>query len=184
MSTENTTVRVEAWPVTADSAGLWLVSGEDALRSGPITQDTDPHAAAENLLRDHVPLDEVKLLHSTSWRADGGSVILTYIAVVACSEYARAQWQQAKPISTAVAELLGKANAVGAAERPIPRYHDVLMHGLRHLVFLLHTDSAARKVLCGTWKDHLADFMPALAGMYEHGHEPLTLTDASLLEKS
>ena len=30
------TVTVEVWPVSADEAGIWLVSGGDAWRFGPV----------------------------------------------------------------------------------------------------------------------------------------------------
>ncbi len=147
-------VGVEVWPVTADPAGIWLISGTDALRSYAIAQDTDPHATAEGLLAEKGALASAKLLHSTSWRAEGTLVVLTYIAVIACSELARSHWPDAKPVSAAVPAAVGKPFAVGATEAPLPRHIDVLMHGLRHLRFLLHTDSAAQSTLCGTWRDH------------------------------
>ncbi|MEU9832737.1 hypothetical protein AB0D67_14535 [Streptosporangium sp. NPDC048047] len=176
-------VRVEVWPVTADSVGLWLISGADAWRSGPIAQDSDPHTTVETLLADHSASADVTLLHSTSWRAEDGDVILTYVAVVGCSDLAREQWPDAAPINPALPDAVGKPIPVEATEAPIPRYIDVLMHGLRHLRFLLHTDSAARSALCDRWKAHLQAFVPALAGMYDHerGEAPITLPDASLL---
>jgi hypothetical protein len=178
--TDVTTVRIEVWPISADSVGLWLISGNDAWRSGAITQDSDPHAAAEELLRHGDALADVKLLHSTSWRAEDSSIVLSYVAVVGCSEFARSKWPDAEPIDVAVLAAVGKPFPVAADQAPLPRYIDVLLHGLRHLKFLLRTDSSARAALCEMWRDHLAVFTPALAGMYEHGLEPLTIPDTEL----
>ncbi|WP_433513573.1 hypothetical protein ACQP2T_60115 [Nonomuraea sp. CA-143628] len=177
--TKLTEVIIEVWPVSADEVGLWLISGRDAWRSQAIRQDSDPHTAVTNLLQENDASDGVKLLHSTSWRAEGPAVILTYVAVIGCGAFVRDKWQTAAPISPVLPGAVGKPIAVEATEAPIPRYIDVLMHGLRHLQFLLQTDSAARTALCGKWPDHLAVFRPALAGMYdhEHGEEPITLPE-------
>ncbi|MBN6057208.1 hypothetical protein JYK22_35115, partial [Nonomuraea sp. RK-328] len=174
-----TEVIVEVWPVAADDVGLWLISGADAWRSEAIRQDSDPHSAVENVLERNGALEGVKLLHSTSWRADQTSVILTYVAVIGCKAFVRDRWKEAAPINPALPDAVGKPNEVHAAEAPIPRYIDVLMHGLRHLQFLLQTDSSARSALCGKWPEHLAVFRPALAGMYdfERGEEPITLPE-------
>lgn len=174
---------VEVWPVSADSVGLWLISGSDALRSDVIAHESDPHTTAEVLLSEHAETAEVKLLHSTSWRAEEGDVILTYVAIISCTDLVRDQWKQASPISPALPEAVGKPIPVQANEAPIPRYIDVLMHGLRHLRFL-HTDSVARAALCGRWKGHLVAFLSALAGMYDHerGEKPIVLPDAAILQ--
>ncbi|MFI0424582.1 hypothetical protein [Spongiactinospora sp. 9N601] len=178
----NTEVRVEVWPVAADGVGLWLISGQDAWRSDAIRQDSDPHSEVEALLGEH-RTGEAKLLHSTSWRADDTAVILTYVAVVGDSdELALDRWPQAAPISPELPDAVGKPIEVKATEAPFPRYIDVLMHGLRHLQFLLQTDSSAREALSDVWRGHLAAFRPALAGMYDHKHgeSPIVLPDASI----
>ena len=176
---ERTEVVVEVWPVSADPAGIWLISGNDAWRSDPILKASDPHTSVTDLLKAHNASDGVKLLHSTSWRADGSAVVLTYMAVIDCADFARDQWPKAAPVSPALPEAVGKPTEVQADEAPIPRYIDVLMHGLRHLQFLLQTDSSARTALCEPWRRHLAAFRPALAGMYdfEHGEEPITIPE-------
>ncbi|MFD8527206.1 hypothetical protein ACFV0L_07310 [Streptosporangium canum] len=178
----NTEVRVEIWPVSADQVGLWLISGHDAWRSDAIRQDSDPHSTVEALLEEHGTSTDIKLLHSTSWRAEKTAVILTYVAVIGCTHLALDHWPNAKPISPALPEAVGKPIEVKADEAPIPRYIDVLMHGLRHLQFLLQTDSSARSALCEKWRGHLTDFRPALAGMYDHKHgeAPIDLPGASV----
>jgi hypothetical protein len=47
---EPMTVWIEAWPVAADNTSLWLISGHDAWRSGPVMADDEPHAELEHVL--------------------------------------------------------------------------------------------------------------------------------------
>ena len=75
---EPMTVHVEVWPIAADEIGLWLVSGDDCWRAGPVMADDEPHSEVEYAVSEHMLLDDVALLHSTSWRVDGPRVVLTY----------------------------------------------------------------------------------------------------------
>ena len=163
----------EVWPVVADEIGIWLVSGQDAWRPDlPVMADTEPHADVDLELYRQGATD-VRLLHSTSWRVDGPRVILTYMAVLNTDGLARDQWPDALPISPKIPDAVGKPLTHAAAEVPTPRYIDVLMHGLRHLKFLLgpHGDATAAAALSEPWPTHLAPLAPALAGMYDQLHE-------------
>jgi hypothetical protein len=158
---------VEVWPVAADPAGIWMLSGSDAWRSDRVPADSEPHFEVEMLLyRRACP--GAALLHSTSWRVDGPHCVLTYMAVVDLPDLVLDTWQTARPVSPGLLPALGNPPAHGPAEPPAPRHLDVLMHGLRHLRFLLDTDAVAREALGGEWPQHLTSFTPALAGMYEH----------------
>ncbi len=174
MTMEHMGVIVEVWPVAADQAGIWLLSGQDALRSDRIPSDSEPHWEVETLLG-YEGQDKAALLHSTSWRIDGPHIVLTYMAVVAAADLVRADWPGAMPISDELLPTVGNPAPHGAAEVPAPRYVDVLMHGLRHLRFLLDTDAGAREVLTGRWTQHLAAMEPALAGMYLSQETPASL---------
>jgi hypothetical protein len=175
-------VRVEVWPVSADELGIWLVSSEaDAWRSAPIPADSEPHVAVQNLLREHGELDAAVLLHSTSWRVDQDAVVLSYIAVLGSHGYARHPnigghgdyqyvldvWPAAKPLTLNLARAVGKPRYHGPIDPPAPRYLDVLMHGVRHLRFLLETDVNAQAALDDHWRYHLSELKPTLAGMYQ-----------------
>ena len=46
-------ITVEVWPLAADKAGIWLLSGGDAWRYGPVWGDGDVHDEVERLLFDH-----------------------------------------------------------------------------------------------------------------------------------
>ncbi len=158
-------VVVEVWPVAADKLGIWLVSGADAWRSPRVPSDSEPHFEVETLLLEHA-MPDATLLHSTSWRPDGPTVVLTYVAVIPVAEPVRVRWAAALPVSEQLLPAVGNPPPHGAAEIPVPRYIDVLHHGLRHMRFLLDTDASAREALTGHWAEHLEQLTPVLAGMY------------------
>jgi hypothetical protein len=167
------TVRAEVWAMAADERGIWLVSGggQDAWRSPEILADADPHWAVQAILRKHGTLGSAKIVHSTSWRAEGESVILTYAAVVECSDIA-AHWPAAQPVSPMLPEVCGKPATHAADEPPLPTYLAVLLHALRHLSFLLRHSATEAAAFSPEWKTHLEAFEPALAGLYSEVHDP------------
>lgn len=162
---ETMNVVVEVWPLAADEAGIWLLD-RDAWRSAPIPADSEPHFEVELTMAEH-GLHDVALLHSTSWRPDGPSVVLTYVAAVHVAGPVRAEWSAAEPVPADLLPVVGNPLPHGAAEAPVPRYIDVLHHAIRHLCFLADTDAAARQALVGYWPTYLEHLAPALAGMYE-----------------
>lgn len=162
---ENMTVVAEIWPLAADEHGIWLISGGDAWRSYAIAADSEPHFEVELVLAGH-DAGRPALLHSTSWRVDGPSTVLTYIAVFDCTGLVRGRWPGALPVAADLLPTVGNPLPHAAAEPPTPRYVDVLHHGLRHLRFLLDTDRSAQQALTGHWVEHLSKLTPVLAGMY------------------
>lgn len=164
------TVRVEVWPVVADEIGLWLISGDDAWRSDNVFADGDLHYEVEFLLAEH-DITRTNALHSTSWRPDGTAVILTYMAAMEVDGYAKDRWPGAQPITAALAEAVGKPPTHAPNEAPVPRFIDVLFHGLRHLRYLLGTDATTAAAMGDLWARHLAPFEPALAGLYTDRHQ-------------
>lgn len=162
-------ITVEVWPLAADETGIWLISGSDALRWGPVMADGDVHYEAETLLRGFgIALDQVPVIHSTSWRPDGPAVVLTYMAVVRVPGYVIETWPQAAPVTATLAAAVGKAPPHGAAEVPVPRWVDVPLHGVRHLAFLAgpEGDAETAAALDTRWQRHLARLRPALAEMF------------------
>ncbi len=172
--TETMGVVVEVWPLAADQHGVWLLSGAEPWRSAPIAADSEPHFELEMTLAErgvHTPT----LLHSTSWRPEGPHIVLTYVAVLDLPGLARTSWTGALPVSEELLPTVGNPPPHGAAEVPVPRHVDVLHHALRHLRFLLDTDTSARQALAGYWPAHLDRMAPALAGMYETECSPVDL---------
>jgi hypothetical protein len=169
---EPMTVHIECWPVAADDAGIWLLSGRDALRTSlPVAADTGPDAEAKLLLAGHDLLDDLVLGHFTSWHIDGSWHVDTYIAVIHCAGYVRERWPDAEPISAALAEAVGRPPTHGATEAPTPRYIDTLLHGLRHLRLLLDYDATAAAVMPTAMRRALEPLTPALAGLYDEEHQ-------------
>lgn len=177
---EPMTIWVEVWPVVADEAGLWLISGQRPLRDGPVMADSSVHFMVESLLRgqhiDPRPVAEggdCLMLHSTSWRPDGPRQWDTYVAAVQSDDLALAIWPDAKPITP---DLLdedagrGKPPTHGATEEPMPRVLDVLFHGLGHFRDQISKNGTARESLGELWRVQLEPFEETLAGMYSEPH--------------
>jgi len=159
-------VRVEVWPLAADAAGIWLIGGTEPWRSEPVPSAGDPHLAVTGLLAEHRVLDAAGLVHSTSWRVDRDDVVLTYLSVLRSSRRVRDDWPLAMSVRPEVVDSVGRPWASEPLEPPVPRPIDVLLHGLRHLRFLLDSDAGVRSALDETWRLHLEEFEPTLARMY------------------
>jgi hypothetical protein len=163
-------VIAEVWPVAADEAGVWLVSGPGAWTSDlPIQSDSDPHGEVELMLASRGAAFDTVLLHSTSWRTDVPRLVLTYMAVLNAGAAVRARWPQALPVSLEFADTVRPAPHA-PTESPVVAEDAVLLHGLRHLAFLLETDVTSAGALDENWRRHLAGLRPALAGMYSEQH--------------
>jgi hypothetical protein len=169
-------VYAEVWPIAADGGGgpgIWLLSGTAPWPSPPIEADSEPHVTAELELIQHGAYSAAGLMHSTSWRPDGPALAVTYLAVVPCSGPVRERWPDARPVSVRWAEAMGPAPTHGPMEPPAPRHGHVLIHGLRHLRFLLGTDATVAAALKRLgMAAHLEAFEPTIAQMYAREHEP------------
>lgn len=166
-------VKIEVWPVAADEHGLWLCSGVEAWQPDlPLSADADVHAEVElTIATNGAERAAVPMIHSTSWRPRTGSIILTYVAVVAAAGPVRLDWPDAVPLSPLLPAAVGRPLTHAAQDAPTPRDVDVLLHALRHLAFLIERDADAAAVLRAQgWEPHLARFAPALAGMYDERH--------------
>jgi len=163
---------VEVWPLAADDNGIWLVSGGDAWRGiVPIPADGDPLFEVKLLVSMHNPGMQLDLIHSTSWRVDGQSILLTWVGIARVDNLVIDQWPNALPVTAKLFEKVGNPITHAANEPPTPRDIDVLMHAVRHLRFLRDTDESAREVMTEAWLRHLASWEPALSGMYSEPHK-------------
>lgn len=167
-------VVVEVWRVAADRTGLWLLGG-DADVSDPIPQASNAHFEVVNTLADarhrmvEGRLQDVPLIHSTSWREDGPWTILTYVAVADVGDdLVLDRYPDALPITGELITELGPPPQHAANERPMPHNGAVLEHGIRHLAFLRIYDSTAAAALPAAWEQHLEPLRPALAGLYHY----------------
>lgn len=162
----NMPIYVEVWPVSADQASIWLISGTEPWTVGPVQSDTEPHAEAEYALAEHDAIARAALIHSTSWRVEDNYLLLTYVAVIRTDALVIDSWPNAKPIGLPIAQHVGPTVPYRPTDAPTPRYIDVLLHGLRHLRFLMLTDQTNANALGGSWPVHLETLEPALAQMY------------------
>lgn len=164
---ENMGVIGEFWVIAADRVGIWLPEGKP-LYTAPVPSDSEPHFEIElELLRLRLR-ERVALMHSTSWRVDyeHGGLVVTYMVVVTAGDLVRGIWPRALPVTLASVEAVGKPEPHAPDEPPSPSDFHVLMHGLRHLRFLMDTDPSNAGALGELMRRHLAPLRPALAGLY------------------
>lgn len=94
-----------------------------------------------------------RLVHSTSWRWQGASVVLTFLAVVdgaAVAEY------ESKPFIGAELARGGARSAPSAIGSD-----QVLEHALRHLAWLVKDDVGVAAALTPGWHESLERYVPA-----------------------
>ena len=169
---EPMTVHLEIWPLAADETGLWLVSGDDALRP-PVAVAADEAVDAEVRLALYAAFGtrtELPIVHGTSVRQDGPWLIVTHVAVLEIAPGALVldRWADAAPISPSLVPAIGKPAAHDPARAPERiRHADVLVHAVRHLAFLRLYDRSAAEALPPLMIEHLAKWEPALAGLYD-----------------
>ncbi len=143
-------VRAEVFVVACVDGGI-VLTGPD----GPQAWHVETHGG------DH-PMDEVRgvveraipdltLFHSTSWRWDHGSVVLTFLAVVPADAVTAAV-----PIGRAELARSGATRApavIGSIQ--------VLEHALRHLAWLAREDEVVARTLDDGWHAALRGYVPA-----------------------
>jgi hypothetical protein len=177
--------RIELWTVAADARGIWVLHG-GAVYSEPLRQAANPllnpevaHRTVGELLEGLGAERQVRLIHSTSWRATADGILLTYVAVLGGHgqlaghgpfEWVRDVWRDAIPLSPRLLKLVCNPVPHGATERPVARDIEVLTHGVRHFKMLLRTDATAAAALDDYWRFHLGDpqITETFAGLYQH----------------
>lgn len=168
---EPMTVWVEVWPVAADEIGLWLLSGGEPWTAGPVMADSSEHFEVEMLLRGNaVHLDDVIMMHSTSWRPEGPRHIDTYMTAIDAGPVALEKFPGAVPIDPGLYDEAGKPPTHGATEEPVPRWLDVVFHGLGHFKQQMRVNATHRAALGPLWRTRLEPFEETLAGMYAEPH--------------
>lgn len=164
---ENMGVIPEWWAIAADRLGIWLIGGAPQY-AAPVPADSEPHFEIELDLTARSIRGRVTLMHSTSWRVDYrlGGLVVTYMVIVRADDLVRGIWPDALPVTLAAVERVGKPEPHAPDEAPSPSHFHVLMHGLRHLRFLMDTDTSAAAAMGEMMRRHLEPLTPALAGMY------------------
>jgi hypothetical protein len=179
MAEEPMTLRAEVWPLAADQAGIWLLTGDRLVMESPVTSDSDPWDEAKLLLAGIGVTDpgSLRFLHGTSCRPDHGKWVITHVAVVEAGDPVRADWPFALPLTSELMDYAGKPLPHGPTTAPLPRDWDVACHAAGHLAELRIRNSVFRGLIYGEpgtprmasglhWGRELSDLDPKLATMY------------------
>lgn len=145
-------------PVRAEVFVVWL-AGDHLELTGPcgaapwlleLGDAEHPVEVVDRVVRDVI--GEPLLVHSTSWRRDAGSVVLSFVVVIG---EALVGDMPSAPIERAE---LARSEAT-AAPRAIAHVQ-VVEHGLRHMAWLVQDDPVVARELDGRWRSILAGYVP------------------------
>jgi class 3 adenylate cyclase/tetratricopeptide (TPR) repeat protein len=144
---------VEILPVfVLDGAVRWLrPAGSDSLVVDAGEAGHPGQAVIDALGAFGVP---PRAVHSTSWRTDGGRLLVTYLAVL--------DPPQSPPPGMREVEVRRRTLARGSATGPPPAIEvdQVIEHALRHLAWLLGDDAAIAELLGAEWEPALEGYTP------------------------
>jgi hypothetical protein len=143
-------------PVTAEVFTL-AVRGDRMVLTGPCGAapwliETDRTEHPLDSVRRIVTgvLDDVLLVHSTSWRFDRDSVILTFVVVV--GDPGGMEAESVERAALARSEATSAPTAIAHVQ--------VLEHAIRHLAWLATEDEVVRETLDGVWHEMLGAYIP------------------------
>ena len=138
---------------------LYLADGSAWLMRPETSASMQVEAAAGALPADAVVASlaavslNAEIVHSTSWRYEGGRLVLTYLAVL--PQVVKANGFEAVPV---VRAELARGTAKGAPTEI--GVGQVVEHGLRHLCWLSKDDPVIREALPGEWLKLVDAYQP------------------------
>jgi hypothetical protein len=147
-----------AGPVQAEVLALWL-SGAGIELTGScaaapwyiqVGARDDPLRLTAAMVRKH--LGRPLVVHSTSWRQARGSVLLTFLAVLADKPSGARDSVPVRRVQLARSSATGPPRTVAVAQ--------VIEHGLRHLAWLVRDDPVVAARLAGRWTSALRGYRP------------------------
>jgi hypothetical protein len=141
-------VTAEVFTLVLEDTGL-VLTGPCGAAPWLIETDRSEHPL-DTVRRIATPILDPILLHSTSWRFDRQSVILTFVVVIA----ARRE-MAGVPVGRTV---LARSGATAAPSEI--RDTQVLEHAIRHLAWLATEDDVVRSTLDAAWHDVLSSYVP------------------------
>ncbi len=145
-------VRAEVFVVGMQDGAI-VLTGPDGPQAWHVQTHGQAHPMEEVRAVVERALPGVTLFHSTSWRWDRSSVVLTFVAVLG-GEVGDAM---------AAVQVGRAALARGAATRApaVIDHGQVLEHALRHLAWLAQEDDVVAATLDDDWHAALAGHVPA-----------------------
>lgn len=144
-------VRAEVFLVWLDGDRLQL-TGPDGPRPWLIQLDDVEHPveAVERVV--HGIVGPPLLVHSTSWRREGGAVLLSFVGVIGPDQAAGMLSEPITRSAIARSQATKAPAAIG--------HEQVLEHGLRHLAWLAQDDPVVASRLSPAWHHALAGYVP------------------------
>jgi hypothetical protein len=145
-------------PVQAEVFVVWMHDGRLELTGpcgpGPwyleLGETDHPVEVVDRIVRDVVGAP--RLVHSTSWRRDRRSVVLSFVVVIDPEQVGS---MESRPVGRAA---LARSGATAA---PAKIAHDqVVEHALRHLAWLAQDDPVVRGELDSAWCEALGEYLP------------------------
>jgi hypothetical protein len=145
-------------PVQAEVFVVWL-DGDRIRLTGPdgphawhlqLGQTEHPVEVVDRIMRDVV--GPPTIVHSTSWRRDRGSVILSFVVVI-----------PPELVGSMASVPIGRAELARSEATAAPRdiaIDAVVEHGLRHLAWLVEDDPIVAAELPAGWRPILATYVP------------------------
>ncbi len=145
-------VRAEVF-VVAMEGGRLVLTGPDGPQAWHVQTHGEGHPMDEVRAVVERALGNVGLFHSTSWRWDHGSVVLTFLAVIPPQAVGDMAAVTIDRTDLARSEATRAPEAIGSGQ--------VLEHALRHLAWLAREDDIVRAALDDAWHALLAAYVPA-----------------------
>ena len=144
---------VEIWPLSIEAGVLSLLGGQ----SRTLAQPENAKSILESARLSAEELSHTYFIHSTSWREEESSVVLTFVAL--CDP-------QPLVNSVSISSLLDSQTRPTSDSLDYPELTslDVLNHALQHLAFLLHHDQTFHDQFAAEWLSSLNIFAPKPAG--------------------
>jgi hypothetical protein len=145
-------------PVRAEIFLVWL-NGDRLELTGPdgpvpwLVQLEDvehPVEVVDRIVRGLV--GEPIVVHSTSWRREGGAVLLSFLAAIRPDQIGKMATAPIERIDLARSEARRAPERIGHGQ--------VLEHALRHLAWLMQDDPVVAAALSGGWREALAGYVP------------------------
>jgi hypothetical protein len=145
------TVKAEVYLVWLEDGSIRL-GGPDGPRAWELEIGAGEHPveAVDRIVRHAV--GEPLLVHSTSWRREGGAVVLSFLVVV-----------DPGLVTGQPSIVVGREDLARSSARAAPAVIatiQVLEHALRHLAWLAEDDDVVRHELSEEWRAALAGYVP------------------------
>jgi len=145
-------VRAEVFVVAHDGTQA-LLTGPDGPQPWHIETSNDEHPLDLVRAMATSTMADIQLVHSTSWRWDRQSVVLSFLVVIA-----------AEAIGAMDRIPIRRADLARSTAHQAPAEigsNQILEHALRHLAWLAREDEVVAATLSEAWKTELMTYVPS-----------------------